>query len=571
MIKRGLSHFYLYICLSIILILFSPKIKINCQVDNEKSPFLSDTSYSYTLPSDKNWPTSDDFNLLKSSIPNKVFLIGDPGYNPYTINTRNKTPQPAAIIYPTSTDDIKSAFNFAKKYNIRISVQSTGHHQDLRNINDNSIHINFKNMKNKEIDINNKTITASTGNTFKDLHYYIKDKTDGKLILLGGSAISVGPYGWTVGGGHGVFTRMYGLGVDNVINFEVLTANGLVINANKDENSDLFRALRGSGGPAYGIVISMKMKLHENPGKITVKGGIYPSTQETIDMNNKLMSSGKNYLHSYMIMLNTLTDSPYILMAIRCIGNDSDNCVKELDNYFPKGCLMSCETNVYDDYYDFIKTAPKEDNQGAYYLYSTFVPIDKLIEAGKAVLNFINNNEETSCYNNGVLGGASSDMDKDGNETSVNPIMRKSVIALTCVKWFSQYISSEEKKQKIKVLHDWGENTLKKISNAVYWNEPNHDYPENDWKERYWGSMENYNKLLEVKKKYDPLNVFTCYHCVGYDMLVSKREISPEPAVCPKVDCSCTNNSDGDCSYYGSSGYKKVIVWVMVMVVLVII
>ena len=78
-----------------------------------------------------------------------------------------------------------------------------------------------------------------------------------------------------------------------------------------------------------------------------------------------------------------------------------------------------------------------------------------------------------------------------------------------------------------------------------------HDFPQNDWKERYWGGLDNYNRFLKVKLQYDPNNYFTCYHCVGYDSAVS----GVEPALCPQesVSCTCNNNLNGTCSIYANS------------------
>ena len=88
-----------------------------------------------------------------------------------------------------------------------------------------------------------------------------------------------------------------------------------------------------------------------------------------------------------------------------------------------------------------------------------------------------------------------------------------------------------------------GEKILKKYNNWVFWNEPNHNFPSNDWTSRYWGTLDNYNRLLAVKQKYDPQNLFTCYHCVGY--VPDSNVIS---AVCPVNNCTCTNTPNGVCA-----------------------
>ena len=63
---------------------------------------------------------------------------------------------------------------------------------------------------------------------------------------------------------------------------------------------------------------------------------------------------------------------------------------------------------------------------------------------------------------------------------------------------------------------------------------------------RYWGNINNYNSLLSVKRKYDPKNIFTCYHCIGYEAAVKE-----DPSVCPQQNCSCTNTPNGVCANVG--------------------
>lgn len=94
-----------------------------------------------------------------------------------------------------------------------------------------------------------------------------------------------------------------------------------------------------------------------------------------------------------------------------------------------------------------------------------------------------------------------------------------------------------ERKYQVEVMDKLGESILKKYNKWVYWNEPQHNFPtEDDWKDRYWGGLDNYNKLLSVKQQYDPNNTFTCYHCVGY-----VRDQNEIPSVCAQDKCTCTN------------------------------
>jgi hypothetical protein len=138
------------------------------------------------------------------------------------------------------------------------------------------------------------------------------------------------------------------------------------------------------------------------------------------------------------------------------------------------------------------------------------------------------------CSGNGILGGKSADMDPDQTLTSVAPAMRKSLMAITCyVAWNSTVMSRDDIVAKI---DQWADTELKTLSvnEWVYWNEPQHNFVDNDWQSRYWGSG-TYKRLTATKQIYDPDNVFTCYHCVGWENVENM-----DPACCPG-QCTCTN------------------------------
>ena len=93
---------------------------------------------------------------------------------------------------------------------------------------------------------------------------------DKGLVVVSGECPTVGiAGGYTQGGGHSAISSSFGLAADNVLNWELVTAGGKLVNANKNQNSDLFWALNGGGGSTYGIVVSMTVKAH----KETVFGG----------------------------------------------------------------------------------------------------------------------------------------------------------------------------------------------------------------------------------------------------------------------------------------------------------
>ena len=177
------------------------------------------------------------------------------------------------------------------------------------------------------------------------------------------------------------------------------------------------------------------------------------------------------------------------------------------------------------------------------YLASTSLSSSNLKPALQEITTYLANNLYTGCSANAVLGGASATMDLDRSQTSVSPDMRNALMAITCFSVLTVDLSVNDKKYQVSLMDNLAENVYKKYSSWVYWNEPQHNFPKGDWQQRYWGGMDNYNKLLSVKQKYDPQNMLSCYHCVGYESFENE-----DPSVCPAVHCTCSNTPQGVCN-----------------------
>ena len=86
------------------------------------------------------------------------------------------------------------------------------------------------------------------------------------VIVVGGNALTVGAAGgYSQSGGHGAMSPKYGLAVDNILEVDVVIADGTLLTANECTNKDLFWALRGGGGGTFGVVTRMVHKAHDSP------------------------------------------------------------------------------------------------------------------------------------------------------------------------------------------------------------------------------------------------------------------------------------------------------------------
>jgi FAD/FMN-containing dehydrogenase len=178
---------------------------------------------------------------------------------------------PAVIVVAASASDIVKAVRFAREENLGIAIQSTGHGV-VRPANDGLLIITSR-MNNVHIDADAQTAWVDAGVKWGAV--LERAQAFGLAPLLGSSP-DVGVVGYTLGGGMGWLARKYGMAADSVLVFEMVTADGRLVRASANDNSDLYWALRGGGGGSFGIVTGMEIKLYPVS---TVFGGnlIYPA------------------------------------------------------------------------------------------------------------------------------------------------------------------------------------------------------------------------------------------------------------------------------------------------------
>ncbi|KAI8995653.1 FAD-binding domain-containing protein [Trametes punicea] len=170
--------------------------------------------------------------------------------------------------------DVQAAVRFAATHNLKLVVKSTGHDLSGRSTARGSFIVWTHNMKEityhdtftpegaPEWDSYDHAITLGSGVQWQEAFEAVNAK---KRVLVGG--ISPGgtvgaASGWVLGGGHSVLSPTFGLGVDNVLQFTMISSEGERYIANSHHNQDLFFALRGGGGGTYGIVTSVTYRTH---------------------------------------------------------------------------------------------------------------------------------------------------------------------------------------------------------------------------------------------------------------------------------------------------------------------
>jgi FAD/FMN-containing dehydrogenase len=166
--------------------------------------------------------------------------------------------RPRVIVQTADADDVKAAVAFAREGELAIAVRGGGHSVPGFGTGDDAVVVDLSRMRGVRVDPKKRTARAEGGATWGDFN----DATHAHgLATTGGIISTTGVGGLTLGGGIGYLARGFGLSCDNLLSAEVVTADGRQLIASENENADLFWALRGGGGN-FGVVTSMEFRVH---------------------------------------------------------------------------------------------------------------------------------------------------------------------------------------------------------------------------------------------------------------------------------------------------------------------
>lgn len=209
--------------------------------------------------------------------------------------------RPALVVQPTGTADVVAAVNFARDHDLLLSVKGGGHNIGGTALADGGLTIDMSRLRGVLVDPEARTVTAQAGCLLGDVDR--ETQLHGLATPLGFIS-ETGLAGLTLGGGFGYLTRRFGWAVDNLLEVEIVTADGQVRRASREENEELFWAVRGAGHN-FGVVTSFTYRLHEvGP---TVYGGLiaWPAerSDEIFEVYRQLTTTAPRELTAFMILM----------------------------------------------------------------------------------------------------------------------------------------------------------------------------------------------------------------------------------------------------------------------------
>ena len=196
---------------------------------------------------------------LKTSMRGAVIDSADPGYDQArALYNGMIDKRPRAIARCADVADVIAAVNFARTAGLPLAIRGGGHNgPGLGSVNDGLV-IDLSDMKGIRVDPAARTARVGAGCTQGDVDHATHAFG---LAVPAGIISTTGIAGLTLSGGHGYLSRKYGLTIDNLIEADVVLADGSFVTASKEKNADLLWALRGGGGN-FGVVTSFLFRLH---------------------------------------------------------------------------------------------------------------------------------------------------------------------------------------------------------------------------------------------------------------------------------------------------------------------
>lgn len=253
--------------------------------------------------------TNELINSFKKSLHGKLVLPADAEYDTVRkVYNGMIDKRPAMIAQCADVDDVKTCVNFARENKILLAIRGGGHNAGGLGICDDGLVVDLSSFKSIDINEEDKTVKVGGGCLLKEI-----DEATHKVGMIVPSGIfgTTGVAGLTLGGGLGNFTRSYGLSIDSLLEAEVVLADGNLVKASANENPDLFWALRGGGGN-FGVVLSFTFKMH--PAHTVYAGPMLWELEDLEEMmawHHELICNAPDELNGYFAILTVPPVDPF--------------------------------------------------------------------------------------------------------------------------------------------------------------------------------------------------------------------------------------------------------------------
>jgi FAD/FMN-containing dehydrogenase len=440
-------------------------------------------------------------SALSDRLGERILRPEDTGYDAArAIHNGLVDKRPALIVRCRSADDVVAALALARDEALEVSVRGGGHNVAGRAVTDGGVMVDLAEMKAIAVDPERRTVTAGGGVTWNELNAVTGEHG---LAVTGGVISSTGIAGLTLGGGLGWMMGKHGLAADNLIGAELVTAGGEVIGVDEASSPDLLWALRGGGGN-FGVVTAFTYRLHP---VATVTGGLIAhaldAAPDLLRFYRDAVAGVSDDLSVFAGLVHAPDGSGHKLAAmVVCHLGDPETAQRELAPFLGFGSPLVTQV------------APMP-----------YPVMNTLLDGGypKGALNYW-----LSSFTNG-LSDALIDSVVERFATVPSPMSAVLIEhfhgAVTRVAPTATAVPHREPGWNLAILSEWTDPA--RTDANVAWTRETHAALKPELSERRWLSYlgddasedairgaygPNYDRLREIKRRYDPENVFHLNH-----------------------------------------------------------
>lgn len=456
-----------------------------------------------SVPSDIDAVTGDGTEItlkraavqeLSDSLRGRLLLPGGDAYDQarWLLNAEyNK--YPAFVVRPTGAADVQNAVTFARENNLLLAVKCGGHAAAGTSSCDKGMQVDLSQLRNARVDRNARTARIAGGSLLRDLDH---ESMSHGLVTTAGSVSHTGVGGLTLGGGFGRLARRYGLTIDNVLEMDIVTPDGRLRRVGPDNDADLYWALRGGGGN-FGVVTSFLFQLHEMQRDVVTGYFAFPLSEARQVLGFYADYSGKvpDEMSIGAGVGSRLGDEPGVAMYFVWSGDPA-----RAEKYFAPlrkaGTVVNEAVRTMD--YVAVQRSGDMDDTRAFtgYMKSGFVRsisddfIDALID------NFEAHPDRATRFGFGHAGGA---IGRVSNADTAFAHRDSNYNLLSFVSWKT----GEDSAEHVDYINaHWSK--AEPFTSGFYVN----DYYDQSQKMVNQTYRENFPRLLKIKQKYDPTNLF---------------------------------------------------------------
>jgi FAD/FMN-containing dehydrogenase len=402
--------------------------------------------------------------------------------------------RPAVIARCVGVLDVIHSLRFAREQNLVMSIRGGGHNVGGSAVCDGGLMIDLSPMKGIRVDPSGKTARVEPGVLWGELD---RETYGFGLATPGGFVSTTGVAGLTLGGGQSWLASKYGFTIDNLISVDIVTADGRLVTANSTENEDLFWAIRGAGHN-FGVVTSFEYRLHS---VTTVLGGMvlhpFDRAKEVLRFYREFTATLPDELTTAAGILTGPDGTLLVGMIVCYVGafDQGERVIAPVRRFGPP-VVDTIAPTPYPAHQTMLDAAFPPERLNYWKSSLTSRLSDEVLDA------IVANGREIPSPSSAIViadfHGAYSRVGKQETAYFHRDMQYDIVIA-------SSWTAHNESERNIRWTRELFQAIEQHVPHAVYVNDLDRD---EGWERVKHAYGENYTRLVAIKQRYDPMNLF---------------------------------------------------------------